>query len=70
MSQPNPHKMAVTTWLAVYPLITLLLLIFEPVFQGVALPVRTLFLTTIMVPLLIYWIMPLATSHFRSWLAS
>jgi len=65
---PQIHKMAVLTWLVVYPLITVLILILEPLIRGLPVPVRTLFLTLIMVPCMVYVAMPAAKNRFKRWL--
>lgn len=52
------------TWLVVYPMITGLLILLEPVVSSWALPFRTLLLSAIMVPLMVFWAMPRATTHF------
>ena len=65
---PPRWKMAVVTWLALYPVITLLLLAFGPVVDGLPLPLRTLALTAMMVPLMTYAVMPAVTRVFARWL--
>ncbi len=67
---PNRHKLALLTWLIVYPLITLLIALLEPLLGGLALPLRTGVLTAIMVPALVYLAMPYATRRLRGWLTS
>lgn len=64
----NRHKMALLTWAIVYPLITIILTTLEPVLSGIALPVRTLILTLLIVPILVYVAMPFATDRFKGWL--
>lgn len=68
MTHPNRHKMAIVTWIVVYPLITLLLMSLEPLLQNIALPIRTFVLSAIMVPVMVYMAMPFATSHLSAWL--
>ena len=65
---PNRHKLALLTWLIVYPLITALIALLEPLLGGLALPPRTGVLTAIMVPVLVYLAMPYATSRLRGWI--
>jgi len=45
MTPPPRWKMAVVTWLGVYPLITLLLLALGPLILGLPIPVVTLILS-------------------------
>lgn len=68
MTAPNRHRMALLTWAVVYPMITVLLVLLEPVLGGVATPVRTLLVTLIMVPAMVYVAMPFATSRLAGWL--
>lgn len=68
MIPPNRHKMALLTWVIVYPMITLLLAALDPFLNGVAMPLRTLALTLIMVPALVYVALPFATGRLQGWL--
>lgn len=68
MTQPNRHRMALLTWAVVYPLVTTLLMALEPLVGGLPVPVRTLLLSAILVPVMVYLAMPAATSRFRDWL--
>jgi antibiotic biosynthesis monooxygenase (ABM) superfamily enzyme len=52
------HRATVITWLVVYPLITMLLYVFEPFMVSWPIPMRTLFLTAILVPIMVLWAMP------------
>ena len=70
MTPTNRHKLALLTWAVVYPLITGLLVILEPWLSGLALPLRTLLLTAILVPAMVYLAMPFATARLKGWLAS
>jgi antibiotic biosynthesis monooxygenase (ABM) superfamily enzyme len=60
--------MALVTWLAVFPAITLVLLALTPVISGWPLPLRTLLLTVILVPALTWVVMPRLTRMLRRWL--
>ena len=65
-----PHKLALLTWAVVYPLITGILLLLEPVLGDVPVYLRTLLLTAILVPTMVYLAMPLATRLFANWLSA
>jgi uncharacterized protein len=66
---PPRHKLAVLTWLAIYPTITLVLAVLEYLgLTGVALPLRTLALTLLVVPLAVFVLIPMLTRAFRGWL--
>ncbi|MGF1448608.1 MAG: hypothetical protein ACFB20_04240 [Opitutales bacterium] len=53
------HLRTFLTWLAVYPLITFLAWALQPLFKICALPLQTLILSALMVPLIAYGIVPL-----------
>ena len=64
----NRHKLALLTWAVVYPIITGLVLGIEPLVGDLATPLRTLILSVLMVPTMVYLAMPFATSRLQSWL--
>ncbi len=64
------HKMVLVTWLAVYPLTTGLQALLGPLMVGLALPIKTLFVTLIMVPLLVMMILPKMVQVLAVWLAA
>ena len=68
MTPPPRWKMAVVTWLGVYPLITLLLLALGPLILGLPIPVVTLILSVMLVSLLTFVVMPLLMRAFGPWL--
>jgi antibiotic biosynthesis monooxygenase (ABM) superfamily enzyme len=65
---PPRYKLALVTWIGVYPVITVLLAVLGPVTATWPLPLRTLVLTAVMVPTLIWVVMPMLTRLFRGWL--
>ncbi len=66
--KPNRHKMALLTWSVVYPLITVLIATLDPVVDALPMPLRTLILSAIMVPVMVYVVMPAVTARFAAWL--
>ncbi len=64
----NIHKVALLTWAVVYPMITLLLTGLEPFVSELATPLRTLILTALMVPAMVYVVMPFAKTRLKNWL--
>ena len=63
------HKMVLLTWLGIYPTITVVLWLLLPVLlEYCPLPVMTLVVTGIVVPLMGYVVMPLMTKRFSSWI--
>jgi antibiotic biosynthesis monooxygenase (ABM) superfamily enzyme len=65
---PPRHKMAVVTWLAVYPLLTTIFFVLGSFLVQLPLPLRTLLMTLIMVPTMFYVVMPGMTRLFVKWL--
>lgn len=66
--QPPRWKVAVLTWVGIYPLITTLLWVLGPVLGGLPLPAVTLALTIVLVSLMTFVVMPALTRAFRGWL--
>ena len=67
--QPPPRwKMAMITWLAIFPLINVLNLVLAPLLGGLPAIVRTLVSTAILVPLMTWVVMPAMTRLFLRWL--
>ena len=64
----NKHKQAVLTWAVVYPMITGLLIVLEPYVASLSLPFRTLILSALMVPAMVYVAMPFTTARLKNWL--
>lgn len=65
---PPRRKMAVVMWISVYPTITALLWLLWPLVQGFPLPLRTLALSVVMVPLMVWVIVPWVTARLAPWL--
>jgi antibiotic biosynthesis monooxygenase (ABM) superfamily enzyme len=70
MKQPPKWKMALLIWLGIYPIITLLVFLLFPYMaaHNWPLPLRTLLLTLIAVPLMTYGALPLLQKWLKSWL--
>lgn len=65
--QTEVHQQAktmtlVSTWIGVYPLITGLALLFEPLLRDEPIPLRTLVLSLLMVPIMVLIISPVMNS--------
>jgi antibiotic biosynthesis monooxygenase (ABM) superfamily enzyme len=63
-------KMAVLIWLGIYPTITTLLIFIMPLTTNWPLPLRTLLLTVIAVPLMVFLILPLLQKLLKNWLSN
>ncbi|RAG86166.1 hypothetical protein DN069_08220 [Streptacidiphilus pinicola] len=55
---PSVHRRALLTWLAVYPTITGAFLLFGPFTAHLPMAVRTLVMTGLVVPVVVYVLMP------------
>ena len=63
------HKMVLLTWAGIYPTITLVLWLLLPtLLEYLPLPLMTLVVTGIVVPLMSYVVMPTMVKVFRPWL--
>ena len=63
-------KFSVLVWIAVYPVVTLLVLLTAYAMAGSPLAVRTLVTTVIMVPTMTFLIIPYIMRGFGDWLAT
>lgn len=69
MKPPKKWKMAILIWLAIYPLITLLFaLLGEHLIQINPLPLRTLIITLIAVPIMVFILIPTLQKLLHNWL--
>ncbi|GLW68457.1 hypothetical protein Kpho02_07560 [Kitasatospora phosalacinea] len=55
---PSVHVRALLTWLAVYPAITLAQVLLGPPLAGLAVPLRVLVITALVVPTVVYLLVP------------
>jgi len=68
VSPPARWKMAVTTWLAIYPAVLVVQLLLPSSFGSLPLPVRVLILTLVLVPAMTFVLMPTLSKLLRPWL--
>lgn len=68
MKQPPKWKFAVMVWIAIYPLITLITLLVGPKITHLPLPIKTLIMTLIAVPLMVYVALPFLRKIMKNWL--
>ena len=61
-------RVALVTWMIVYPVITLLLVLLDELDTGWPLPLRTLVASAIMVPTMVFWIMPVVNGRLSRFL--
>ena len=68
MKQPPKWKFAVMVWLAIYPTITLVTFLIGDYIKQLPLPLKTLLLTGILVPLMVFILLPLLRNLLGNWL--
>ena len=69
MKPPKKWKMAVIIWLAIYPLITLIfVLLGKQLILINPLPLRTLIITLIAVPIMVFVLIPALQKLLHKWL--
>jgi uncharacterized protein len=65
---PPPYKMALLTWITIFPLITLLVVVLGPLLEGLALVPGLAITTAVTVPIMTWVAMPRVTRLLRGWL--
>ena len=65
---PPPYKMALLTWITIFPLITAIVAITGPTLEALPLAVRLGITTALTVPLMTWVVMPRVTRLLRQWL--
>ncbi len=68
MKQPPKWKFAIMVWLAVYPAITLVSYLIGNQIKHLPLPIRTLIMTLILVPLMVFVLLPTLRKILGNWL--
>jgi antibiotic biosynthesis monooxygenase (ABM) superfamily enzyme len=67
-SPPPLYKMALLTWVTIFPLITLVAIVLEPLLERLSLVPRLALTTAVTVPIMTWLVMPRVTRLLRSWL--
>lgn len=69
MKPPKKWKIAIVIWLAIYPLITTIFaLLGKQLILIVPLPLRTLIITIIAVPIMVFILIPTLQKLLHNWL--
>ena len=68
MNKNRQHKRTFLIWLAIYPLITIIFLVLGDYQVKLPVPLRTFALTVVIVPLMVYIILPFYNKIFDKWL--
>jgi antibiotic biosynthesis monooxygenase (ABM) superfamily enzyme len=71
MKPPKKWKMAILIWIAIYPTITILFLVLGNYLAEInPLPLRTLVITLVVVPLMVFFLIPGLQKVMGDWLRS
>lgn len=65
---PPKRKTALLIWLTIYPSLTVLLVLFGDRLLVLPLALRTLVMTGVLVPLMVFVLLPLLQKAFAGWL--
>ncbi len=65
---PPRYKVAFVTWLGLYPVLTALIFMMRPLIGELPMPMQTLLLTAIVVPMMTWFIAPIMQRLFAGWL--
>jgi uncharacterized protein len=65
---PPPYKMAILTWITIFPLITVIVALTGPLLADLPLGVKLGITTALTVPIMTWVVMPRVTRLFRGWL--
>jgi uncharacterized protein len=65
---PPPYKMALLTWITIFPLITVVIVASQPLLEDLPLVLRLGIITAVTVPLMTWVLMPRVTRLLRTWL--
>lgn len=68
MKQPPKYKTALLIWVALYPSLNVFLFIFGDALSTLPLLVRTFIISSVLVPLIAYVLMPFLTKTCATWL--
>lgn len=69
MKQPPKWKFAVMVWIAIYPMITTLQYVLGAQMKDMPIPLRSLIMTLILVPLMVFGMLPLLRKLLGKWLS-
>ena len=67
-SHPKKWKFALLVWCFIYPMITLLSSLLIPLMAELSVPLRTLVLSLILVPVMAFFYIPFINKRFFNWL--
>lgn len=71
MKPPKKWKMAILIWLAIYPLVTLIFAFAGELLMRInPLPFRTLVITAVIVPIMVFICIPLLQKLLKNWISN
>ncbi len=56
--QGGKTRLAFRTWMGVYPVLTVIAVVLDPFLNDLPIPIRTMVMSILMVPIMVFWIMP------------
>lgn len=68
MSEPPKWKNVIIVWLAIYPTITFVTYLIGDKIKNLPLPIKTLIMTGLLVPLMVYVLLPFLKKIMANWL--
>lgn len=68
MKQPPKWKFALLVWLGIYPTITTVLWLLSPYLVSLPLPLKTLCLTAVVIPTMVWIVLPFLQKNLKNWL--
>lgn len=68
MKQPPKWKFAIMVWIAIYPTITIVTLLIGDYIKNLPLPLKTLIMTGILVPLMVFVLLSFLGKILGNWL--
>lgn len=68
LAPPPRYKMAIVSWIAIYPLVILILEVLNPIVSHLNIPAKAAMITLIAIPTMTYILMPRMTQWFSRWL--
>ena len=68
MKHPPKWKFAIMVWFAIYPAITLLTYLIGDLIKKLPLPIKTLIMTGILVPLMVFVLLSILRNLMGNWL--
>ena len=69
MKPPAKYKMAILIWITIYPTINILFLVLGKPLENFPMYIKTLVMTLILVPAMVYLFLPFLTKTFKNWLS-